>query len=377
MDLSLYYALHWAGISFPLAAGLLVFGWRAMGMLAVMLGCAWAAGAVWRRIGRRGAQIHYSHLLYLAALLAAALPAQLLAWRLPGQAGSNGIGLLLPGAALLLVMACWLFGGTGSNRVHPVALTILVLCMLFPALLVPRSVLKPSRLFFGDVLDAGSAIGLVWGQPWTDLPDNSSHAAVYAWPAESQLIGYTRGTEQPTMSSMSLGDLLRDRLAPLEDLVVAGQPAPIGSASAIFVIVGGLMLMYNGVIDYRIPLLVVAAAYAAFIFLPVPVSIQSSSVTWRWLAMRDPHVGWEMGLTFANYELLAGPLLLVAFFMATWPACRPMYRRGRAIYAITLGLLAAALQLYLDVGYGAYLALMLASLLTPVLDTWMRPRALV
>lgn len=376
MDLHRFYALHWAGLSIALAAGFLIFGWRAVGAVLVVLVSARISAAIWRRIGRRGWQLRYSHVVYLAGVLAAALPAQLMAWRLPWQGGSNGIFLILPAAALLLVILCWLFGGAGSSRVHPVALVMLVLAILFPNLLIARTVLAPGRLFFGDVLDAGAPVGLVWGQPWTALGDNAQHPAVYMTPAGPELSAYTRGLGQP-QGTMTLGDLLRDQLMPLEDLIVGGQPTAIGFASAAFIIVGGLVLMYNSVVDYRIPLLVVLSAYAVFLFLPVPVVIQGNTATLRWLAMRDAGVGWEMGVTFANYELFAGPLLFVAFFMATWPGCRPMYRRGRAIYAIILGGLAGVIQLYMDVTFAGYLALVLASLLTPVLDWWMRPRALV
>jgi Na+-translocating ferredoxin:NAD+ oxidoreductase RnfD subunit len=56
---------------------------------------------------------------------------------------------------------------------------------------------------------------------------------------------------------------------------------------------------------------------------------------------------------------------------------RPMTRRGRTVYAALLGVAAAAFQLYWDVSYGAYLALLVISLVTPLLDQWFRPKALV
>ena len=50
-------------------------------------------------------------------------------------------------------------------------------------------------------------------------------------------------------------------------------------------------------------------------------------------------------------------------------------RVGRMLALI--GLFAAVFQLYVSVAFGPYLALMSASLLTPTLDKWLRPRALV
>ena len=65
--------------------------------------------------------------------------------------------------------------------------------------------------------------------------------------------------------------------------------------------------------------------------LPVPVVIRENGPEWRWLVWREHGVGWPLGLTLANYELMAGPLLFVAFFLATAPTVRPLTRRARTI----------------------------------------------
>src|SRR5439155_19980570 len=100
-------------------------------------------------------------------------------------------------------------------------------------------------------------------------------------------------------------------------------------------------------------------------------------VVWRWMALRDHDIGAAKAITFANYELMAGPLLFMAFFLATAPAVRPMARRARVIYASLTGTLTAVLQLYISVSFGPYLALLVVSLLTPTFDKMFRPRPLV
>jgi hypothetical protein len=47
------------------------------------------------------------------------------------------------------------------------------------------------------------------------------------------------------------------------------------------------------------------------------------------------------------------------------------------IYGLLVGLLAAGLQLYVSVSYGPYLALLIVSLLTPLLDGMFRQHTLV
>jgi Na+-translocating ferredoxin:NAD+ oxidoreductase RnfD subunit len=54
-----------------------------------------------------------------------------------------------------------------------------------------------------------------------------------------------------------------------------------------------------------------------------------------------------------------------------------MTRRARIIYAAVIGCLCAAAQLYVSVDFGPYVALLVASLLTPTLDWMFRPRPLI
>ena len=176
---------------------------------------------------------------------------------------------------------------------------------------------------------------------------------------------------------MPLHELLRDRMPPLEDLIVGGQPGPIGSGSAIAVIIGGLFLLYRGVIDFRIPLLVTLAAFFALLVLPVPTVVTAQGAHFRWAALREADVQSQAAVTFVNYEIMASPLLFVAFFLATAAPLRPMSRRARAVYAVTLGAACAAAQLYLSASAGPYVALLAVSLVSPVFDRWFKSRALV
>jgi Na+-translocating ferredoxin:NAD+ oxidoreductase RnfD subunit len=95
---------------------------------------------------------------------------------------------------------------------------------------------------------------------------------------------------------------------------------------------------------------------------------------WAWLALRPSAATWGVAVTFANYELLASPLLFAAFFLATSPSIRPMARAWRPAFAAAAGVMAAAMQLYVDVSIGPYVGLLLAGLLVPVMDrTWRGP----
>ncbi|HRK29931.1 MAG TPA: RnfABCDGE type electron transport complex subunit D [Tepidisphaeraceae bacterium] len=350
---------------FPLAAGVAIFGWRAAAGAATLVITAVLAALVWQRVGRRGSRISVLGMAVAALMLAMTLPAHLFSSSSP-TADLQSPWPILPAAGIVLAILCWLLGGTA--RVHPVLLTHLLLVVMFQPYLVPRQVLQPDRLVRGDLLRVPVDSQINPQIPWLSQESVEGYDAYLREPIARRLTLFTTGIDRPERGWLSLESLIRDRLPPIEDLMVAGEPRPIGTASTVFVIVGGLFLLYRGLIDYRIPLVMISAAFLAFLVLPVPILLNEQGPQWRWLAWRDSAATWGVAVTFANYELLASPLIFAAMFLATSPSIRPLCRRWRVIWAGTAGVVCAALQLYVSVEFGPYVALILAGLLTPLMD---------
>ena len=109
-----YQSTHIFGALFPLLAGALIFGWRAVVSVMMVLGTTMAAGVIWRRVGVRGHALRPAQLMWLGLVIALMMPAHLL------QAGTWP---LLSVAGLLIVMICWSLGGLGSGRFHPAVVT--------------------------------------------------------------------------------------------------------------------------------------------------------------------------------------------------------------------------------------------------------------
>jgi len=371
-----FYAMHFMGALLPLGAGVILFGWRAAWTMALVLLAAAGGAVVWRRVGTRGHELRLNQVAWFATLLALMLPAHLVSARL-GPSHAAGWPLLVSGG-LMLVILLWSLGGLGARRVHPVLVTYLLLCVLFPEDLVPRCALQRNRIISGDLLDCAPSHGEAGSpEPWVRRPIVRGYDAVPGPSSAERLIAYTRGAERSEHGLLRLQGLLSERLPPLEDLIVGGQPSPLGTGSAVAVIVGGLFLLYRGLIDPRVPLIIVVCAYAALVVLPVPARIVGEYPQWRWLVVREGDVDWATALTFVHYEIMASPLLFAALFLATAPSIRPVTRRGRVVYAVLAGLLAAPAQLYVSVSIGPYLAVFAASLLTPLLDRWYMPKPLV
>ena len=359
-----YHATFVVGLLFPLAAGAAVFGWRAIATVAMVLASVFAGTLAWRRIGTRGHPLRPAQLLRLGLLLALMLPAKLAAGGPPWQAAWP-----LPLAAgLLLAVVCWLAGPGGGGRMHPVVFVFLALAALHPTVTGPRTVLQRNHLLSGDVLRVTApAPDRAVPDKWSTRPPTDGDAVACPSPTAA-LLSFTRGTSTAT----SVDDLLRDRLPPLEDVVLGASPGPIGGTSAVAVIFGGLFLLYRGLIDFRVPLLIVVVAWVTIMVLPVPIGHG-----WRSLAGTAPAAGWAAVATVANYEVLASPLLFTAFFLAGSPSVRPLGRPARAAYAAFIGVATAVLQIYLSVGLGSYLAVLAAGPFASALDRWLSPRPLV
>jgi len=371
-----YYAMHFLAATFPFAAGVVLYGWRAAAAVGTVLLAAAGAVVIWRRVGTLGRQLRLPHALWLATLLALMLPAHLAT--LTADEDGTVLWPILVAGGVVLVMLLWMLGGLGAGRVHPVLVTYLFLSVLFSADLVPQSVLQRDKLVLGDVLYTPQSQSLVaHPEPWARRPLVDRYDATSAPSAAHRLIAYTRGRMVAERGLLRLQGLISDQLPPLEDLVVGGQPGPIGTSSAVAVIVGGLFLLYRGLIDYRIPLIIVITAYVLLLVLPIPARFVEDWPQWRVFVMREPDVDWATAYTFVHYELMASPLLFTALFLATAPSIRPLTRRARTVYALLVGVLVAPAQLYVSVSVGPYLALFAASLLTPLLDRWMPPKPLV
>jgi Na+-translocating ferredoxin:NAD+ oxidoreductase RnfD subunit len=364
-----HFRLQMLGSLFPISAAAVLYGWRSLALIALLIGSTSFALVLWRRIGLRGSAIRWSHALWLAILLSLMLPPHLLSFagpdllKLPPM-----IWAILPAAGLLLVMFLWLTAGTGFMRIYPLLLTYLLLVLCGQTVLSPHEVLHRSAMLGGDVLDlpiSPDSPSLVPAEdPWITSRDKPAHDALYLdTTAAQRLAWYTRGPRLSNYASMTLADMIQSDMPPLEDLVAGGHPGPLGASSAIAVIIGGLFLMHRGALDFRVPLLVVLSTLAALLLLPVPVMLTADGAQWRSLALVSQN-DWATTLTFVSYELMASPLLFTTFYLATTAAGRPPQGRGLAGFALLLGILCAACQLYVSVAFGPYIALGAAGFLT-------------
>jgi len=145
-----------------------------------------------------------------------------------------------------------------------------------------------------------------------------------------------------------------DHLAtPWWNLLWGNTAGSLGETSAVLLILGGLFLILTRTIDWRVPL-----GYIGSLGL-------FSWLLWGVAPQRFP------GPVF---QILAGGLMLGAFFMATDPVTSPLTSKGRWAFAVILGLLTVAIRSFTGFAEGVMFAILIGNMFTPLLDRLTLPR---
>jgi electron transport complex protein RnfD len=118
----------------------------------------------------------------------------------------------------------------------------------------------------------------------------------------------------------------------------------IGETSAVALLIGALFLFLKKIIDWRIPFSYIGTvAVFAFIFGQDPL-----------------------------FHILAGGLLIGAFFMATDYVSSPITKNGRLIFGFGCGFLTIIFRLFSGYAEGVMFSILLMNSLTPLIDRFTR-----
>jgi Na+-translocating ferredoxin:NAD+ oxidoreductase RnfD subunit len=261
-------------------------------------------------------------------------------------------------------------GRSHRLRVHPLAVVMVLLWLLPPLMFwgeqawVSRSalepidaVLRPSHVVRGDVF---KLIGTENLEPWwrtsaAQLPDGMRRVsfADSLWKYRHELL-----TQRSWLVSMlSSGEMPR-----FEEMLLGAVPGPVGATSPALLLLLGIWLMYRRLAWWPMPLWALLGALMTLAWMPVPGVEAVPGAVSRHLVALGP----AAGVTLAAYLLLASPLPLIVMIHA--PLTMPLTPRGRAVYALILGSLAMATQWLLAIPEATYLALIVAGLLSRLLD---------
>ncbi len=144
-------------------------------------------------------------------------------------------------------------------------------------------------------------------------------------------------------------------LTPVKELFIGNTGGCLGETSAIALLLGAILLLAKKTIDWRIPAGIIIAL-GAF-----------TGIFW----LSDPQ-------KFASplFHLLAGGLLIGAFYMATDMVTSPINPKGTWIYAIGIGIMVGLVRLFGGFPEGVMYSILFMNTFVPLLNRSFRPRIL-
>jgi len=352
----------------PLAAGALLFGWRALVVAAISIVSCAVIERLYYRVTRTPALLGRTHAYLTGMLLALTLP-PFVPWYVPVVA-----------AAFAIVVGKCIFGGVGHFLWPPALVGRLAVAVIFPAVVNPATwpVLSQSRLLIGDVTRTRRPEQY---SQWRGTGPPAGADAFSLTPPQAVLRGLTNA-KVPPFSALAYAPeditpakpTALTKLVPINDLVYGARPGGIGETCAVIIIVAGLYLVYRNYVKGHLPLMFVASAWLVAAAAPIQLAgANNTTITVWWPLLAE---GLDVGFTYVNYQILSGELLLAAFFLATEMTSRPVTTGGQVIYAAGCGSLAMLGKLYLAVPIPCYMAVLAMSTLTPIIDAMWRPRVL-
>ena len=299
------------------------FGWGVVVNLVIAGATALAGEALVLRLRRRpvGRTLADLSALVTAALLAVALPPLLPWW------------MTVLGTLFAIVFVKHLYGGLGYNPFNPAMAAYVLLLISFPVEMtrwLPPAMLTDVHLGFGDVLRA-----IFTGQ----LPDALTWDAVTsATPLDEMRTGLEFNR---TISEI--------RASPLWGDFGARGWEWVGNWFGL----GGLYLLWRRVIDWRIPVGVLAGL------------LLIAGLFWLY----DPET-----VPFPGFHLFSGGTILGAFFIATDPVTAATTPRGRLIYGLLIGVLVFVIRTWGGYPDAVAFAVLLMNMAAPTIDQYTRPR---
>jgi Na+-translocating ferredoxin:NAD+ oxidoreductase subunit D len=241
------------------------------------------------------------------------------------------------GAAFAILFAKQLYGGLGFNPFNPAMAGYVVLLISFPEAMTRW--LPP----FGDSLGL-AATSL---DPWQTL--------------RYTLTGVLPdGATWDALSGATPLDDLKTRLSVAQTLEEVRAGALYGSLGARgwewvanWTAIGGLYLLWRGIIRWQIPVAVILGVC-------VPATL-------FWIVSPGAHPP-------PTFHLFSGATILCAFFIATDPVSAATSRSGRLVYGFGIGLLIFVIRAWGGYPDGVAFAVLLMNMAVPAIDHFTRPR---
>lgn len=289
------------------------FGFRPIAVIAVAVLVAMGSEAVCQRLMRLPIRVWDGSAAITGVLLAMNVGPAAPLW------------LVAFGSIVAIVFAKMLFGGLGYNVFNPALIGRATLLGAYPVAMT-TGWLKP-----------------LW---WKE-----AGYGFFSMDVASRLGSAYDGISSAT--ALVKGGAVPNPMPTYWDMFIGHQSGCIGETSAIAILLGGLYLLYRGHIYWQNP--------ASYI-------VTTAVLTWAFSGADGLFTGDWL------YHVLAGGLLLGAFFMSTDMVTCPMTVKGQVIFGIGCGFFTWLIRWKGGPAEGASYGILLMNAATPLIDRFTVPR---
>ena len=287
-DMSTTRIMAWVMVALTPAglAGVYFFGLRSLEVILTCIASCVVTEAIWQKYTKQKISI---------SDLSAAVTGLLLAYNVPP---SIPLWMAVIGSVFAMVIVKHFYGGLGQNIVNPALAGRAMMLICWPVAMTTWT------------LHGISAV-----TPLAILKGTESSGAVL-----------------PSIASAFFG----------------GIGGCIGETSALALIFGGCLLIYKGIISWKIPVTYIVTVAVLSLLLGRPGG--------------------------SLFEVMAGGLMLGAFFMATDYATSPMTSKGQVIFALGCGVITSLIRTFGGYPEGVSYSILIMNLTVPIIDRMTMPR---
>lgn len=295
--------------------GVLNFGLPALLTLVVSIATTVAAEAAIQTWQKVEVTVNDGSAVLTGLLLALTLPPTI-PWYMPVLGGIVAIGI-----------AKHTLGGLGYNIFNPAHVGRALLLLSWPIAMTTWAVTR-----LGHHGDLGAALG-TWGQ--VDATAGATPLNILKQQGHDALVA-SFGSQSDLYQSMFFGF----------------RGGSLGETSALLLLIGGVYLIVRGYVKWQVPVLMIGTV---------------GLLTWVFGGHDALFTG--DGL----FHMMAGGLIIGAFFMATDMVTIPTTALGQVIFAVGVGALTTLIRLKGGYPEGVCYAILLMNAVTPLIDRYLVP----
>ncbi len=314
-----------------------IFGWRTVfATMAAIVG-AGAAEILMEMLFKKKITITDGSAVLTAILLVFNVPQGIELWK---------IGL---GAFFAIAVAKQLFGGLGYNIFNPALAGRAFLMASYPA-----SMTSGWHTPTGGFLSLSKELAQSCLQPNAPIDAQKLVDTVSSATPLGALKAVRYAAENPSIQETA-HNLWNALFSPemVKHAFVGNIGGCFGETTALFLLIGGLFLIAVKLIDWRIPV-----AYIGTV----------GALAWAF--------GGYQGIFSGNplFHIFTGGLMLGAFFMATDMVTSPITRRGKWIFAVSMGVLTFVIRTWGGYPEGVSYSILIMNMFVPLIDRYTIPK---